>query len=235
MGESKERLLELYEAHGAPETFAKAKRLYEQAIAGAGAADPDVLVGFGYLLDCHGRIALRQAAAQYERAIELDPAADKPRYQLIRAQAALGEAEVAVALYGERLARSPGEVREHRFLANAYLAAREFGEAGRVVAAGLALDPDDRMLLEVRGEVRAATGDPDGALADWRRAVEVVDADDIGPLYSSAFLLERLGRLGEAAAAWQSIVDWCEERDAPLTAEWPRRELARLRARLSDG
>jgi hypothetical protein len=47
----------------------------------------------------------------------------------------------------------------------------------------------DRMLLEVRGEVRAATGDPEGALADWRRAVDL--DQDIGPVYSSAFLLER--------------------------------------------
>src|SRR6266498_1009685 len=201
MGESKERLLELYEAHGDLETFVAAKRLYEQALAGEGSSDPEVLVGYGYLLDCHGRITLRQAAAAYERAVALDPGADKPRYQLISAQAALGEPEAAVALYRERLARSPGEVREHRFLANAHLAAREFGEAG--------------------------------TLADWRRAVD--DADNLGPVYLSAFLLERLGRLGEAAAAWQSILDWCDQHDAPLTAEWPRRELARLRARLSDG
>ncbi len=233
MGESKERLLELYEAHGDPEAFAAAKRLYEQALAEEGPADPDVLVGYGYLLECHGRIALREAAARYERAVALDPGADKPRYQLISAQAALGEPEAAVALYRQRLARSPGDVREHRFLARAYLAARDHAEAGRAAEAGLALDPDDRSLLEVRGEVRAATGDPEGALADWRRAVDVVD--NIGPVYLSAFLLEKLGRLEEAAAAWQYILDWCEEHDAPLTAEWPERELARLRARLSDG
>ncbi len=89
--------------------------------------------------------------AQYERAIELDPSADKPRYQLIWAQAALRETEPAIDLYKQRLARSPTEVREHRFLANAYLAAREYGEAARVVDAGLALAPDDRMLLESRG------------------------------------------------------------------------------------
>jgi tetratricopeptide (TPR) repeat protein len=233
MGESKEQLLELYEARGDPETFAAAKRLYEQALAEGGSADPDVLVGYGYLLDCHGRIALREAAAQYERAVALDPGADKPRYQLISARAALGEPEVAVALYKERLAHSPDDPREHRFLAKAYLAARDYAQAGRVADRGLALDPDDRILLEFRGEVRAATGDPEGALADWRRAVDVVD--NIGPVYLSAFLLEQLGRLGEAAAAWQYILDWCEEHDAPLTAEWPAQELARLRARLSDG
>lgn len=232
-GANTERLLELYEARGDPDTFAQAKRLYEQALAGVGAADPAVLLGYGYLLECHGRYSLRQAVAHYERAIELDPDADKPHYQLIWAYAALRETERPVARYQQRLAQSPTEVREHRFLANAYLAARNYGEAGRVIDAGLALAPDDRLLLEIRGQVRAATGDPEGALADWRRAV---DPDhNLGPVYSSAFLLERLGRLQEAVAAWQYIIDWCQSHDAPLTAEWPRRELERLRGRLPDG
>lgn len=231
----RERLLELYEATGDPDTFAEAKRLYEQALvtAEAGASDANVLLGYGYLLECYGRYSLRQAVARYERAIELDPSADKPRYQLIWAQAVLRETEPAIALYRQRLARSPNEVREYRFLANAYLATRDYGEAARVVDAGMALAPDDRMLLEVRGKVRAATGDPEGALADWRRAVD--PDDNIGPVYSSAFLLERLGRLQEAVAAWQFIIDWCQSRGAMLTAEWPKRELERLRGELSDG
>lgn len=232
-GTDKARLLELYEARGDPDTFAQAKRLYEQARAGAGSSDPTVLVGYGYLLECHGRYALRHAVAEYERAIELDPDADKPHSQLIGAHAALGEPERPLVRYQQRLVQSPGEVREHRFLANAYLAAREYGEAARVIDAGLALAADDRLLLEMRGQVRAATGDRQGALADWRRAV---DADgNIGPIQLSAFLLERLGRLEEAVAAWQSIIDWCQSHDAPLTAEWPRRELERLRGRISDG
>jgi tetratricopeptide (TPR) repeat protein len=171
--------------------------------------------------------------AHYERAVELDPDADKPHYQLIGAYAALGEPERPLERYQQRLARSPSELREHRFLANAYLAARNYGEAARAIDAGLALAADDRLLLESRGQVRAATGDPEGALADWHRAV---DPDhNLGPVYLSAFLLERLGRLEEAAQAWQSIIEWCQSHDAPLTVEWPRRELERLRGRLSDG
>ncbi len=53
-------------------------------------------------------------------------------------------------------------------LARAYLAARDYQGAGRVIAGGLALDPDDQLLLETGGEMRAATGEPEGALADWR-------------------------------------------------------------------
>ena len=231
--DEKKRLMELYEATGDEDAFAQARRLYEQAFAAAGGDDADVLKGYGYLLYCHGQYSLRQAVGCYERAIELDPGADRPHYQWIAAKAALREPEEAIARYKERLARSPTEVREHRFLANAYLAAREYGEARRVVDAGLALAPDERMLLECRGQVRAATGDPDGALADWRHAVDL--DNNIGPIYSSAFLLERLGRLQEAIAAWRSIIDWCQSRDAELTAEWPKRELARLRRRLPEG
>jgi tetratricopeptide (TPR) repeat protein len=66
---------------------------------------------------------------------------------------------------------------------------------------GLTVEPDDARLLATHGELKAATGDPDGALADWQRALGL-DHDDIGALYSTAFLLEREVRLAEAADAW---------------------------------
>jgi tetratricopeptide (TPR) repeat protein len=93
--------------------------------------------------------------------------------------------------------------------------------------------PDDAQLLAVRGEARAGLGDAEGALADWRRALEL-DADDIGALYSSAFLLEREQRLEEAAEAWRSIISWNESRGYALQTAWPRQELARLRDALGD-
>jgi hypothetical protein len=51
-------------------------------------------------------------------------------------------------------------------------------------------------------------------------------------LYSSAFLLEREGRLESAAEAWHSIIDWTEARGLPLEAQWPKRELERLTERV---
>src|SRR5204862_3100956 len=99
--------------------------------------------------------------------------------------------------------------------------------ARRVVEAGLARAPEDRTLVECRGELRGATGDPEGALADLRLALDL-DPEDIGPAYGSAFLLERLGRLREAVDAWRFIIAWSEGRGDALGAEWPRRELERL-------
>jgi tetratricopeptide (TPR) repeat protein len=84
-------LLERYESTGEEEYFLEAKPLYERALATA--SDPQLLLEYGYLLECHGRNTIRLAVEQYERAIELDPSADKPRYQLIAAKAALRDTD----------------------------------------------------------------------------------------------------------------------------------------------
>jgi tetratricopeptide (TPR) repeat protein len=223
----KEELLERYEALGEESDFVAAKPLYEQALAKA--PDARLLSDCGYLLECHGRRELRRAAELYKRAIELDPGYDKPHYQLISAQAGLQQSELPVAIYEQRLAAAPAELREHRFVAAAYMHAHAFERALAVVEAGLELTPDDAALVAMRGEAKAGLGDPEGALADWRWAL-ALDPEDIAALYSSAFLLEREGRVQEAIEAWCSIIDWNESRGYTLQAVWPKQELERLRA-----
>ena len=221
----KEELLARYEALGEERDFAAAWPLYERALAEA--PDARVLNDYGYLLECHGRRELRRAVELYEWAIALDPGYDKPHYQLISAHAGLQEPELPVAIYEKRLAASPGEVREHRFLVTAYLGAHAYDEALATVDAGLELLPRDAALVALRGEAKAGLGDPEGALADWRQALEL-EPEDIGALYSTAFLLERQGRLAEAAVAWHSIIAWNESRGYTLQSEWPKQELSRL-------
>src|SRR5262245_39895314 len=222
-----DELLARYEALGEERDFLAAKPLFEQALAEGEHAW--LLNAYGYLLECHGRRELRRAAELYEHAIELDPEYDQPHYQLISARAGLREPQRAVAAYEARLAAAPAAVREHRFLAHAYLAAHEYAKALDVAEAGLALARSDAALVSARGEAKAGLQDVEGALADWRVALEL-QPEDIGALYSTAFLLEREGRLAESADAWQAIVDWNEARGLTLEALWPAQELARLRA-----
>ena len=223
-------LLARYEARGQEHDFVAAKPLFERAIAEA--EDARLLTGYGYLLESHGRNELRQAVGLYERAIELDPDDDKPHYHLIGARAGLREPERAIEPYEQRLAADPESVREYRFLGHAYLTAHDYTRALEIAEAGLALAPDDAVLIAVRGEAKAGLGDVEGALSDWGRALEL-DPEDIGALYSSAFLLERQDRLEESAAAWQAIIEWNEARNQTLETEWPKRELKRLRAELA--
>ena len=229
---TKEELLERYEALGEESDFLAARSLYEHAVAGEQVARD--LRDYGYLLESHARRELRRAVELYERAIQLDPGDDKSHYQLISARAGLQEPELPIATYEQRVTRSPDDVRQYRFLTSAYLRAHAFEQARDTVEAGLALAPGDAPLVAMRGEAKAGLGDPDGALADWRRALEL-EPEDIGALYSSAFLLEREGRREEAADAWRSILDWNETRGFTLQTEWPKHELERLRPRQEAG
>jgi tetratricopeptide (TPR) repeat protein len=227
----KYQLAERYEALGDEDDFVAAKRLFEQDLTGQSSALDRRQ--YGYLLECHGRRTLRRAVDQYEYAMALDPDQDKVQYQWMHAKAALGEPEDAISGYRNRVAISPGDVRELRLLSSAYLMARDYRAASDVIDAGLALAPGDPKLTYDRGEVKAASGDPDGALADWRRAHEL-DHEDFGPVYMSAFLLEREGRLTESAEAWRHILEIAEARGWEMTAVWPRQELHRLQELLVE-
>jgi tetratricopeptide (TPR) repeat protein len=218
-------LLDLYEASGDEDLYSRAKPLYEQAIAAD--PNPELIRDYGYLLECHGRRALRAAVDQYQRALTRDPESDKIRYQKISARAALGEIDEEIRDYTTQLRAAPHDLGRYRYLARAYLAARLHDQARDVIDAGLGLDGEDRVLIESRGDLRAVIGDRQGALADWRHALDL-DPEDIAPLYATAFLHEREGRLEEAIGAWEAIRDWALARGYRLDAEWPERERERL-------
>jgi tetratricopeptide (TPR) repeat protein len=82
-----------------------------------------------------------------------------------------------------------------------------------------------------------ATGDEGAyleALPLYELAIEdgadapTLDPDHIGPLFMSAFFLERIGRRQEAIDAWQAIIGWSEARGNELDTIWPKQELTRL-------
>lgn len=224
-------LVERYEALGDENDFVAARELFERDLAGQ--ADPLFFRQYGYLLECHGRRAIQRAIKQYGRSMALDPAADKVQYQWIGAMGSVGAADSVVARYRARVAAAPGDVRELRFLSSAYLTARDYGAAAEVIEAGLELAPGDWKFLADRGQVKAARGDTEGALADWRRAHDLEPAD-FSTVYASAFLLEESGRLAEAAGAWRQILAHSEAQGWELDAIWPRQQIQRLESRLAE-
>lgn len=224
----KEELRDRYEAFGDETVYVDAMQRYRDALA-AGPADAHLLTDYGYLQECHGRRAIRAAAECYERAIAADAQYDKAHWQLILALAAAGEIGKAITRYQDMVADAPGEPRGYRFLASACLLANDYEQAARVIREGLEIVPDDPSLIEQQGDLYAATARPEDALACWERASSLAPAEyGISMHYSAADLLEREGRLAEAAREWRFITDWCEERGYTIAADWPKRELQRL-------
>lgn len=231
----KEELRERYEATGDESFYQQARPLYERALEQS-PDDPDLLRDFGYLHECHGRYALRAAAECYQRAISADSRHEKAHFQLISTLRALGDLEGAIPGYERRVRDDPADVSAYRLLASAYLGAADYDKAGATIGDGLEVRPDDPALTELRGEVFAATGRPDDALDCWSRAFTLAPPDyGISMRFSSAFLLEKLGRLAEAAGEWRYIIGWMEEDGDTIHPGWPRRELDRLEAELAAG
>jgi tetratricopeptide (TPR) repeat protein len=127
------RLMNDYEAlglrPGGEPAYIDGMRAYQQLLA-EHPGDARLHLEYGYLQECHGRNLIRAAVGCYERAIELDPGWDKPHYQLIFARSALQETDRVIDWYKQRLAASPDQIREYRFLAGAYLRSGALQEAG---------------------------------------------------------------------------------------------------------
>ena len=229
------RLMNDYEAlgprPGGESAYAEATAAYQQLLA-EHPDDTTLHQEYGYLQECHGRNSIRAAAGCYEQAIELDPGWDKPHYQLIFARSALHESESAIELYKKRLAASPDQIREYRFLANAYLRSGALEEAGKVITAGRKLEPDDDTLLAAEAELLDASGRQEGALAAWA-SLKQRDPEDLSPYFMSAFALEALGQYQQAAAEWRYIISWLEAHDDTVHTTWPKEMLEGIEVKLA--
>ena len=177
----------------------------------------------GYVLETRARDLLRAAMHEYERAVEVDPTLEKAHHQLIFARAALMEAQDSIELYVRRHEQEPANAMWRRCLAHALLRAGAFEQALGVLG-----DAGDAGSVDLRAEAFAALGRPQEALAEWSRALEL-DPDNLGPRYGRAFLLERLDRVDDAVVEWETLIATLHERGWDEDAEWPERELARLR------
>jgi tetratricopeptide (TPR) repeat protein len=232
----KQELRERYEATGEERFYEQANSLYEDALARE-PGDARLLLEYGYLLECRARYAVRAAITYYQRAVDAEPRWQKAHLQLISALAAVQELDDRVfARYERWIAEDPGEPVGYRLLAFACLRAGDRDRAERTIRAGLLVAPDDAMLIEQQGDLYAATGRLEETLASWRRAFTLAPEDyAISMRFSAAFLLERLGRLAEAADEWRFIIGWNEERGQAIHLDWPRRELQRLEAEVAGG
>jgi len=140
------------------------------------------------------------------------------------------------ARYEQRIAEDPSDPGGYRLLSFACLRAGDRDTADRTIRAGLLVAPGDPTLIEQQGDLYAATGRPEDALASWRRAFALAP-EEYGSACASAqrscwnawAASPRPPTSGSSSPAGRSSAG------KPSTSTGPRRELRRLEAELAGG
>jgi tetratricopeptide (TPR) repeat protein len=116
-----------------------------------------------------------------------------------------GHYDVAVAAFTEALAREPGNVNARVTLARAHYLAGDRDSARRGLDAALERQPDHDPGLFLRGVLAEEDGDPQAAVARYRRVLAATPGH-AGAHHFLASALMRRGAYGEAAAHYGAAV-----------------------------
>jgi len=158
-----------------------------------------------------GRLA--EAAALYERLLQLDDSLAEVHNNLGLALAGLGELERALAHYDRAIELAPGiaAVYDNRGLAllnhaNALIRSRLPSQAIVALQRALELQPDLPAALDCLGRAQHAMGALDDAIASYRKALSV--APDFADAHCNlGNALREAGDISEARASYQRAVD----------------------------
>ena len=124
-------------------------------------------------LSLHISFRLDEAAAEYQRALELDPKSKAARRGLADLRRAFGKDEEALTLYREQLAADPNDKGARAGLVISLLDLGRTDEAKTELEAGLQADPKNLPLLSSAAYWFAAHKESDLAIGLGNRAVEI--------------------------------------------------------------
>lgn len=230
--EERQHLLNRYEA-GETELFDLLEEEYRTIVE----QSPDDILSlhaYGYLFECKGRRYLEKAEKIYERGLFKEGKDDGFRIdgQLMSVRNALGRNKASIELYRNRVLEHPDDPSEYLHLSRAYMNADQVEEAKKVIKAVSKICDDESIYSYMAGDVCARLGETEEALEWWEKSV--TDHLKMDGLYSRAFMFEEQGRLEEAIAEWTKIKDTVEEHHDPILADWPKKEIEKLKGQLEE-
>lgn len=168
-----------------------------------GRDDPDGGLGLLARSALLGRERPEEALSLARRALELEP--DLPIVRLRAAAALLNveRAQEALQLLERHLTERPDDCWAHLVHGAALARARRLDEAMAALDRAVALgEPQpDPLVLRVRGDLYAASGDLPRAISDLDRAIQI--RPDATALFMRGSMHEQLGRAAAAEADWQ--------------------------------
>ena len=140
-----------------------------------------------------------KAGVEYRNALQIDPKSIKARMALGRVAEKLDNLRDAVGQYQAVVELEPGNNEARGLLARLYLMAGYEDAAAKLITPGLEKDPNDPLLLVVRGAARAHSGDLAGAQTDAQAALQRAPDNDLA-IALLASLYRRAGQLDKAEA-----------------------------------
>ena len=161
----------------------------------------------GYYLA--GRVAheqgrLEDTGKNLEQAFALQPDSVELLTSLTRFNLEQGRGTVAIARLRSILDRDPKNVQIFDLLAEVYLQKKDLANATLVLNEALAIEPRSWLSYWGLAQVRLAANDPDGAVAEYRKGLEVAPAQP-RLLAELAGLYEKRGRIDEAVEQYDTL------------------------------
>lgn len=224
------RLFALYEHRRTAQNFAKADAEYNRLI-GENSADAEDYRNFGMLNQFHARKLNEKAEEVLQKSTEMGD--ENAEGQLQYLLESLGRHRENIDKYEEAVKNNPERAFNWCCLIMAY-AAMDAAKALETAEKCLERFPGDARFLFRCGYICKQTGRFAEAEEYFRKSIE--RDPDCGPnYYHMAFLYNETKEYAKAIGAWEQAIALCgrlgrAEEQVAMETEWPKREIARLRA-----
>jgi len=233
------RLMALYNHRNTKENFDKAEEEYEKLVAENKADDEDMRC-YGILYHFRSNDLIKKAEEILKKAVEMGN--ERAEAQLAAILIEHGRQKESIEKYEEAVKNNPDNVHYWRLLIFSYGGPYGDGvnpeKALEINKQALEKFPNEASLLSTYADICRGLKRFDEAVEYYKRSIEQ-NPDLGGSYYGMAFLYSDMKKYKEAIWAWEEVIALhgrlgMSDEEIEMGTEWPRKEIAKLRALLDQ-
>ena len=229
------RLVAEFEVYYNNEDFMAAVAEYERMIK-EGSMDAWDYRGYGWLHTRMLQISKKRAIENIDKALELSKDNPEDFYSIKKTRqwilaGEIGDGQRCIEEQLQAVKDEPENAGELVCLVCAYCGTKQYEECYKVVKDAIAKYPENPRFYGYAGEACEGLEKYDEAFAYWERHLEL-QSRWLESLVSIAFCREKLGEYDKAYEAWMRLVDMLIEKGSDVSANWPREQAKRCKAKL---